>query len=137
MAKVIGIDLGTTNSALAYAALSPAYRRMIDGLKVHFSMRNVLRHAHEGVEARDTPIGRLARRSRHDADFRERLGLVSKGALVKVLGRGTLTRAVTVEAHAFSQSARSAIESAGGSTSERDLPFKVRPAFHGSAHTNR
>jgi large subunit ribosomal protein L15 len=64
-------------------------------------------------------------------------GLVSKGALVKVLGRGTLTRKVTVEAHGFSASARSAIESAGGTTTQRDLPFKVRPAFHGSAHTNR
>jgi large subunit ribosomal protein L15 len=32
-------------------------------------------------------------------------GLVSKGALVKVLGRGELSRAVTVKAHAFSKSA--------------------------------
>jgi large subunit ribosomal protein L15 len=64
-------------------------------------------------------------------------GLVSKGALVKILGRGTLTRKVTVEAHAFSQSAEAAIQSTGGSTTRLDLPFKVRPAFHGSAHTNR
>ena len=64
-------------------------------------------------------------------------GLVSKGALVKVLGRGELTRAVTVHAHGFSKSAIAAIEAAGGSTQQVDLPFKVRPAFHGSAHTNR
>ena len=64
-------------------------------------------------------------------------GLVSKGALVKVLGRGELTRAVTVHAHGFSKSAQSAIEAAGGSVVIVDLPFKVRPAFHGSAHTNR
>ena len=64
-------------------------------------------------------------------------GLVSKGALVKVLGRGELTRKVTVHAHGFSKSAQSAIESAGGSVVTVDLPFKVRPAFHGSAHTNR
>src|SRR3954464_12091960 len=32
-------------------------------------------------------------------------GLVSKNDLVKVLGRGTLSRAVTVRAHAFSKSA--------------------------------
>ena len=64
-------------------------------------------------------------------------GLVSKGALVKVLGRGELTRKVTVHAHGFSKSAQSAIEGAGGSVVTVDLPFKVRPAFHGSAHTNR
>ena len=64
-------------------------------------------------------------------------GLVSKGALVKILGRGQLTRAVTVKAHGFSKSAEEAISAAGGSTTQLDLPFKVRPAFHGSAHTNR
>src|SRR5690242_17024493 len=36
-------------------------------------------------------------------------GLVHKGALVKVLGRGELSRAVTVKAHAFSKSAEAAI----------------------------
>ena len=55
-----GGDTIWNNAALAYAALSPAYRRLIDPLKVHFSMRQVLRHAHESVETRDTPIGRLA-----------------------------------------------------------------------------
>ena len=64
-------------------------------------------------------------------------GLVSKGALVKVLGRGELTRAVTVKVHAASASAQAAITGAGGSLERVDLPFKVRPAFHGSAHTNR
>ena len=64
-------------------------------------------------------------------------GLVSKGALVKVLGRGELTRAVTVKVHAASASAEAAITGAGGSLERVDLPFKVRPAFHGSAHTNR
>lgn len=64
-------------------------------------------------------------------------GLVSKGALVKVLGRGELTRSVKVSAHAFSQSATEAIESKGGSTTKVELPFSVRPAFKGSAHTNR
>ena len=36
-------------------------------------------------------------------------GLIGKGALVKVLGRGTISGAVTVTAHAFSASAKSAI----------------------------
>jgi large subunit ribosomal protein L15 len=47
-------------------------------------------------------------------------GLIHKGALVKVLGRGEITRAVRVEAHAFSKSAAEAIKSAGGSTEVRD-----------------
>jgi large subunit ribosomal protein L15 len=64
-------------------------------------------------------------------------GLVSKGALVKVLGRGEIDRAVTVRVHALSASADSAITSAGGTVEKLPLPFKVRPAFHGSAHTNR
>jgi large subunit ribosomal protein L15 len=42
-------------------------------------------------------------------------GLVSKGALVKVLGNGKLTAKVSIEANAFSKSATAAIEAAGGS----------------------
>lgn len=64
-------------------------------------------------------------------------GLVSKGALVKVLGRGELSAAVTVKAHAFSKSAEAAITAAGGTVEVLPKPFGVRPAFHGSAHTNR
>ena len=64
-------------------------------------------------------------------------GLVSKGSLIKVLGRGELHRAVTVKAHGVSASAEAAITAAGGSVERLDLPHAVRPAFHGSAHTNR
>ena len=64
-------------------------------------------------------------------------GLVSKGALVKILGRGELTRSVTVKAHGASASAEAAITGAGGTFEKLPLPFAVRPAFHGSAHTNR
>jgi large subunit ribosomal protein L15 len=64
-------------------------------------------------------------------------GLVSKGALVKVLGRGELNRKVTIKVHGFSASAEAAVTSAGGTIEKIPLPFKVRPAFHGSAHTNR
>ena len=41
-------------------------------------------------------------------------GLVSKNAKVKVLGRGELSAAIEVHAHAFSKSAQEAIEKAGG-----------------------
>ncbi|HWH35061.1 MAG TPA: 50S ribosomal protein L15, partial [Acidimicrobiales bacterium] len=45
-------------------------------------------------------------------------GLVHKKGLVKVLGRGELTRPLRVSAHAFSTSARSAIIAAGGHVEE-------------------
>jgi large subunit ribosomal protein L15 len=43
-------------------------------------------------------------------------GLVRKKGPVKVLGRGEITKAITVKANAFSSSAVSKIESAGGTT---------------------
>ena len=44
------------------------------------------------------------------------LGMIDRdGGPVKILGRGAIGRPVTVEADAFSASAKSAIESAGGS----------------------
>jgi len=68
--------------------------------------------------------------------LRER-GLVHKHGLVKVLGRGELSRKVEVHAHAFSASARAAIESAGGTVTVLDLPFRGRPPAKGNALTNR
>jgi len=65
-------------------------------------------------------------------------GLVHKGALVKILGRGELTRAVHVEAHGFSKSAEAAITAAGGSVSRLPMPFgNGRPPAKGNALTNR
>jgi large subunit ribosomal protein L15 len=64
-------------------------------------------------------------------------GLVHKHGLVKVLGRGSVGRALRVSAHAFSASARSAIEAAGGTVTVLDPPFTGRPAAKGNALTNR
>ncbi len=41
-------------------------------------------------------------------------GLIARKHLVKILGRGTLTAKLEVEAHAFSKSAEQAIAAAGG-----------------------
>ena len=46
-------------------------------------------------------------------DFIE-AGFISSNQLVKVLGNGTLTNKLEVEAHAFSKTATAAIEAAGG-----------------------
>jgi large subunit ribosomal protein L15 len=71
-----------------------------------------------------------------DALYRH--GLVHKGALVKVLARGTLTRAVNVKAHRFSKAAEAAIVAAGGSVEVLPLPWgDRRPPAKGNALTNR
>jgi large subunit ribosomal protein L15 len=65
-------------------------------------------------------------------------GLVHKHGLVKVLGRGELTRAVRVSAHAFSRSAEQAITAAGGTVEVLPLPFgHGRPPAKGNALSNR
>ncbi len=65
-------------------------------------------------------------------------GLTHKGALVKVLGRGELTRAVTVKAHAFSKSAEAAITAAGGTVEVLPKPWgDRRPPVKGNQFANR
>lgn len=65
-------------------------------------------------------------------------GLAHKGALIKVLGRGEISRAVTVKAHAFSKSAEAAITAAGGTVERLPMPFgNGRPPAKGNHLTNR
>jgi len=64
-------------------------------------------------------------------------GLLHKGALLKVLGRGDCTKALNVKAHAFSKSAEEAITNAGGTIEIVPLPFSVRPPSSGNQHMNR
>lgn len=65
-------------------------------------------------------------------------GLTPKRGNVKILGRGELTKKLTVRAHKFSKTAREAIEAAGGSVEELPPPFKgPRPPASGNALSNR
>lgn len=65
-------------------------------------------------------------------------GLVHKNELVKILGRGTLSRSIAVKAHGFSKSAEQAIVAAGGSVEVLPPPFgNGRPPAKGNALTNR
>jgi len=65
-------------------------------------------------------------------------GLAQRKEFVKVLGRGTVERALTVKAHAFSASAEAAITAAGGSVERVPLPFGGgRPPARGNALMNR
>jgi len=62
-----------------------------------------------------------------DADALVSAGLVRHGEEIKVLGTGGLDRKLNVEAHAFSSSARSAIEGQGGSVKVLGEPRKRGP----------
>jgi len=65
-------------------------------------------------------------------------GLVAKRGLVKILGRGELSKALTVRAHGFSQGAVTAIEAAGGRVEIIPAPWgDGRPPARGNALTNR
>ena len=66
-------------------------------------------------------------------------GLVAKQGLVKILGRGQLSKNLSVKAHAFSGSARRAIEAAGGTVEVLPAPWGDRrpPAGSNNAQTNR
>lgn len=74
-----------------------------------------------------------------DPDALRARGLVAKRGLVKVLGRGEIGKPLTVRAHAFSASAREAIEAAGGTTEVIPAPWGDRrpPAGSNNALTNR
>jgi len=54
-----GGDTMWCNAALALRTLAPTTRRMIEDLRVHFSMREVLASARANAEPRDNPVGKL------------------------------------------------------------------------------
>ena len=63
---------------------------------------------------------------------------VNKAGLVKILGRGEITRPLTVRAHAFSDRAKRAIETAGGRVEIIPAPWgDGRPPARGNALSNR
>jgi large subunit ribosomal protein L15 len=65
-------------------------------------------------------------------------GIVAKKELVKILGKGTISKSLRVEAHAFSKSAVQAIEAAGGTVISVPMPFgNGRPPVRGNALANR
>ncbi len=71
-------------------------------------------------------------------DVLREAGVVHHKGLVKVLGRGEVTRAITVEAHAFSRTAADAIKAAGGSVTVVPPPYgDRRPPVRGNALANR
>lgn len=73
-----------------------------------------------------------------DPDGLHAAGITHKGALVKVLARGSISRPVVVRAHGFSAAATEAITAAGGTVEVLPLPWgDRRPPAKGNQHTNR
>ena len=72
-------------------------------------------------------LGRFVDGAKVDATALFEAGLVRGGLEIKILGTGRLKRKLIVEAHAFSASARDAIERAGGSVTVLGEPRKIGP----------
>ncbi len=103
----------------------PKLRGFNNPFRVEYQAINLDTIAESGLDVVD-PVSLLSK------------GLVGKGSLVKVLGRGSIDRAVTVRAHAFSKSAEAAITAAGGSIEVLPLPWgDRRPPAKGNQFTNR
>ncbi len=68
-----------------------------------------------------------------EAKLREARLVQGRGVRVKILGEGTLTRALTVTAHAFSKSAAEKIRSAGGQVVALEAVEEPAPATDGDS----
>jgi len=77
--------------------------------------KNINRVEYKGINL--STLEELATKLKTDRiDFQTMMtsGLINKNSLVKILGKGTLTHKLEVQAHAFSKSARAAIEANQG-----------------------
>jgi large subunit ribosomal protein L15 len=81
-------------------------------------------------------LGELGLTEITPAALRER-GLIPKKGLLKILGNGEVTTALSISAHAFSASAERAITAAGGSVQVLPKPWGVRPPAAGNHLMNR
>jgi large subunit ribosomal protein L15 len=80
-----------------------------------FGFKNINRKSYKGINI--DVLQELAVKngvSEIDVQTLMNAGFVSRNDLVKILGRGTLEAKLEVKAHAFSESAREAIEKSGG-----------------------
>ena len=80
-----------------------------------FGFKNPTRVEYKAVNLSDLQaLAEAAKASEINVSLMKDYGLAAKTDLVKVLGNGELTAAITVTADAFSKSAISKIEAAGG-----------------------
>ena len=81
-----------------------------------FGFKNINKVSYKAInlDALET-LAESANISKITVETLREAGLVSKYAIVKILGNGSLTRALEVQADAFSKKAEEAIKAAGGS----------------------
>src|SRR5215210_2174867 len=88
---------------------------------------NNARHTTRYIPVNLESLNQFSDGARVDGEMLRKAGLANgKGAGIKILGNGDLTKKLTVSAHAFSASARAKIESKGGAC-EMVVP-KVTPS---------
>jgi len=117
-ARSEGFRLGFEGGQMPFSQRIPKLPGFKNPFKKIFSVVNL------------SKLSRFADGARVDAEALLEAGLVRAGEDVKVLGTGRLKRKLNVEAHAFSNSAREAIEKAGGSVKvlgEPKAPSPRRP----------
>lgn len=101
-------------------ARSEGFRLGFEGGQMPFSQRipklpgfkNRFKKVYSVVNV--SKLSRFTDGTKVDGDVLLEAGMIRQGQMIKVLGTGRLKRKLTVEAHAFSSSAREAIEKAGG-----------------------
>ena len=101
-ARSEGFRLGFEGGQMPFAQRIPKLPGFKNRFKKVYAVVNV------------SKLSRFADGARVDGDALLEAGLIRQGLMIKVLGTGGLKRKLTVEAHAFSSSAREAIEKAGG-----------------------
>jgi len=112
-------------------ARSEGFRLGFEGGQMPFSQRipklpgfkNPFKKVYSVVNL--SKLSRFADGAKVDAEALLEAGLVHAGEEIKILGTGGLKRKLTVEAHAFSTSARAAIEKVGGSVKVLGEPRKI------------
>lgn len=109
--KGAGSRSGTSTKRGFEGGQMPLYRRLP---KVGF--KNFNRVEYVGINLDKLQIIATEKNLKSiDFDVLVENGVVSKNGLVKILGRGELSVALDIKAHAFSASAQKAIEAIGGS----------------------
>jgi large subunit ribosomal protein L15 len=131
--KARRIGRGTGSGQKGQNARSEGFRLGFEGGQMPLSQRlpklpgfkNPFKKVYSVVNV--SKLRRFPEGSKVDAASLAEAGLVRAGLDVKVLGTGALDRKLTVVAHAFSTSARDAIEARGGTVTVIGEPRKIGP----------
>ena len=114
-ARSEGFRLGFEGGQMPFAQRIPKLPGFKNPFKKVYSVVNI------------SKLSRFADGATVNAETLVEAGLIHAGREIKILGTGRLKRKLTVEAHAFTTSAREMIEKAGGSVTVLGEPRKIGP----------